>query len=80
MDLYSIRRKNNISKKGSIFPLVSQLLPDDAPQGDPIAAKFCIFEAELQNGLIIVSNKDHIKDIYSGSYFGKGNCSYNEPK
>ncbi|OQR68455.1 tRNA-splicing endonuclease subunit Sen2-like [Tropilaelaps mercedesae] len=80
MDVYSIRRKNNSSKKGSIFPLVSQLLPDDAPQRDPIGSKFCIFEGKLCDGVIIVSNKDHVKDIYSGGFFGKGSCSYGEPK
>lgn len=59
---------------------MSQLLPDDAPQGDPISSKFCIFEGELRDGVVVVSNKDHVKDIYSGGFFGKGNCSYGEPK
>ncbi|XP_028967584.1 tRNA-splicing endonuclease subunit Sen2 [Galendromus occidentalis] len=80
MDLYSIRRKNNAATKGSIFPLISQLAPDEGASDGSISSQFCIFKGVLWGSRVIVSDLDHIKDIYAGGFFGKGDSSGSEPR
>lgn len=80
MDLYSIRRKNNTSTKGSIFPLISQLGADEGGQEISISSQFCIFEGVLNESRVIVTDPDHIKDIFAGGFFGRGDSSCGEPK
>lgn len=80
MDLYSIRRKNNTSTKGSIFPLISQLGSEEGGSGTSISSQFCIFKGVLRGSRVIVTDPDHMKDIYAGGFFGKGDQSAGEPK